>query len=104
MTNCDFLTSINRENSMKRIVTVQECDGQGLESLLGKNVVLFCMCYIYHGTLVGVNTTDVILESAGIVYETGPLKAKGFKDIQELAPKEWRVRTSSIESYGEWEK
>lgn len=84
---------------MKRLVSVQEVEGQGLEALIGEQVTFFCLGYIYHGKLIGVNTTDVILESAYIVYETGAFSDSGFKDAQLLA-KEWRLRTSTIESYG----
>jgi len=86
---------------MKKIVTVQEVEGQGLEALLGKTVQLWCMNYVYSGKLVGVNEHDVILEDAGVVYESGELRGKSFKDFQLLPGKEWRVRTAAIESYGE---
>lgn len=82
---------------MKRIV---EVDGQGLESLLGEEVTLFCANYIYHGVLVGVNKDDVVLKDASIVYETGPFNEVGFKDAQSLCSGEWHVRTAVIESYG----
>lgn len=82
---------------MKKLVEVDE--GEGLESLLGENVTLWCECYIYAGKLVGVNEQDVKLEKASIVYETGPLKESGFKDAQEL-PDIWYVRVARIESYG----
>ena len=81
---------------MKKLV-----EGQGLVALLGKNVVVFCMNYIYAGKLVGVNDTDIILQDAGIVYETGELNAKNFKDFQKFGVSEHRIRTSAIESYGE---
>lgn len=84
---------------MKKLVQVQEIEGQGLEALLGQKVTLFCMNYIYHGVLEGVNTTDVLITNAHMVYETGAFGDKGFKDAQKLAD-EWRVRTSAIESYG----
>lgn len=86
---------------MKKLVQVVEMENQGLSALLGQPVVLFCMNYIYAGELVGVNDTDVILKDAQIVYETGPLGGK-FKDAQKLPSGEWRIRTSSIESYGVW--
>ena len=86
---------------MKKIVTVQEVEGQGLEALLGKDITVFCLNYIYAGKLTGVNEKDIILEDAGIVYETGPLCRSGFNDFQKLPAKEWRIRTDVIESYGE---
>lgn len=84
---------------MKKIVTVTEVEGQGLEALLGQKVTLFCMNYIYAGVLVGVNEADVLLEDAHVVYETGEFTAGKFKDAQRVAS-EWRVRTAAIESYG----
>jgi DNA-binding ferritin-like protein (Dps family) len=84
---------------MKKLVQVQEVEGQGMEALLGQNVTFFCLNYIYHGELVGVNSTDIILRNAFLVYETGDFKDKGFKDAQKLGD-EWRIRTSIIESYG----
>jgi len=53
---------------MKMIV--EEASGEGLESLLGEYVALWCMNYIYAGKLVGVNERDVKLTDAKVVYET----------------------------------
>lgn len=86
---------------MKRIVTVTETEGDGLEALLDKDVTLWCINYIYAGKLVGVNEYDVILANPTVVYETGELTTKGFKDAQPLPAEEWRVRVAAIESYGE---
>ena len=85
---------------MKQIVTVTEVEGEGLESLLGQNVLLFCLNYIYTGKLVGVNATFVKIEGAKIVYETGPFSDKNYKDAQNLPTSDWYVQTSSIESFG----
>ena len=84
---------------MKKIVEVQEVSGEGLESLLGEQVTLWCECYIYAGTLVGVNEKVVLLDDAKIVYETGVLNEKGFKNAQEL-PEKWYVSIAKIESFG----
>lgn len=84
---------------MKRLVQVQEIEGQGLEALLGQKVTFFCLNYIYHGELIGVNEVDILLRDAYIVYETGAFTDKGFKNAEILGP-EWRIRTSCIESYG----
>ena len=40
-----------------------------------------------------------LLEDAGIVYETGELTSKQWKDMQKL-PGSWYVRLSAIESFG----
>lgn len=84
---------------MKKLLQVQEVEGQGLEALLGQKVTFFCANYIYHGELIGVNTHDLLLGNAFIVYETGDFNSSGFKDAQKLGS-EWRIRVASIESYG----
>jgi hypothetical protein len=85
---------------MKQIVTVTEVEGEGLESLLGQNVLLFCLNYIYTGKLVGVNTTFVKIEGARLVYETGSFDKAGYVDAQALPGTAWYVQTSAIESFG----
>lgn len=72
---------------------------QTMEDLIGKKVMLFCLNYIYAGKLVGVNEENVQLEDAFIVYETGELDAKSFKDAQRL-PATWHIKTSCVESFG----
>ena len=84
---------------MKQLVQVQEIEGEGLLSLLGENVMIWCMNYIYWGKLIGVNDTCVKLGNAHIVYETGSLTGK-IKDRQ-LLPFDHYVQTSSIESFGQ---
>lgn len=83
---------------MKKIMTVTEVDGEGLEALLGERVVVWCMNYIYAGTLTGVNTHDILLENAGVVYNTGKLTAKTFEDFQEIVGPLY-VRLSAVEAY-----
>lgn len=80
-------------------VLVNEVQGEGLESLLGTTVTLFCGVYIYTGKLVGVNASCVKLDGAKIVYETGELHTKVWKDAQAL-PGTWYVQTAAIESFG----
>jgi hypothetical protein len=88
---------------MKKIVQVTEVDGEGLEMLLGKKVLLFCMNYIYTGTLSGVNKTCVLLDDAAIVYETGAFSSAEFKDAQKL-PNSHYVQIGAIESFCETNK
>lgn len=78
---------------------VEEVEGEGLQSLIGEYVALWCDTYIYAGKLVGVNERDVLLTEAKVVYETGDLNVAGFKDAQAL-PGPWYVRVEKIESYG----
>jgi hypothetical protein len=84
---------------MKKLVKVEEVEGDGLIGLMGENVTLFCLNYIYTGKLVGVNDTFVKLEKAAIVYETGSFSDPKFKDAQNL-PNDWYIQVSSIESFG----
>lgn len=84
---------------MKKLVHVQEVEGEGLVSLLGQNVTLFCLNYIYAGRLDGVNDSCVLLGDAKIVYETGALNTKEWQDAQSL-PGPWYVQRSAIESFG----
>lgn len=84
---------------MKKLIKVEEVQGEGLVGLMGQVVTLFCMNYIYTGLIVGVNDTFVKLEKAKIVYETGAFTDKEFKDAQKL-PNDWYIKTASIESYG----
>jgi len=84
---------------MKKIIEVVEVEGEGLASLLGQTVEVWCMNFIYFGKLTGVNECDILLEGASVVYETGPLCDAKFKDAQAL-PGPRYVRIAAIESYG----
>jgi hypothetical protein len=85
---------------MKKLVSVTEVEGAGLESLLGERVLLLCANYFYTGKLVGVNETCVELEEPSIVYETGQWGTKGYTDEQRLHTKTFYVSTSAIEAFG----
>ena len=85
---------------MKKLANVVEVEGEGLVGLLGETVLVMCLNYFYVGKLVGVNATDVMLEDASIIYETGEWSAKAYKDAQRLPTKNWYVRIDKIESYG----
>lgn len=84
---------------MKKLVTVTEVAGEGLTSLLGEKVILFCMNYFYTGTLVGVNESCVLLENPAVVYETGPWNAATYKDAQPMNVEKLYVQTGAIESF-----
>jgi len=86
------------------MVKVEEVDDEGLIALIGENVMLFCLNYIYTGTLVGVNEKCVILDEATIIFETGDLKAKGWKDAERLPGRQWYVQVEAIESFGALKK
>lgn len=63
---------------MKRIIEDTNMT-DGLSDLLGENVELWCLNYIYAGKLLGVNDNFVLLGDAHLVYETGELNAKTYK-------------------------
>ena len=88
---------------MKKRVKVTEVDGEGLLALMGKRVLLFCLNYIYTGTLVGVNSSCVLLEDSEIVYETGAFDSNKFTDSQKLRFPLY-VQIGSIESFSETNK
>jgi len=73
---------------------------EGLESLLGQNVTLFCMNYIYTGKLVGIDDVQVKLDDAKIVYETGTFTEKEWSDAHSLPNGTWYVRLATVESFG----
>ncbi len=83
---------------MKKLV--EEVSDEGLESLIGKRIAVWCLNYIYAGMLIGVNESDILLADAKVVYETGILDGDVWKDAQGL-PNDWYIRVSAIESYGE---
>ena len=82
---------------MKTIIETSKIEG--LESLLGERITLFCAAYIYTGKLVGVSNTYVKLQDPSIVYETGELSSKSWQDAQPL-PNDWYVQLNSVESFG----
>lgn len=82
-----------------KIIT-ETTEAEGLESLLGEVITVFCASWIYTGKLVGVNTTCIKLESPSIVYETGAFSDTAWKDAQKLPHKFWYVQTGMIESFG----
>ena len=83
---------------MKKIIEINE--GEGFEALLGEKVLIFCLNYIYAGTLSGVNETCIQLENAQIVYETGVFSSDTLKDAQDLPTSTWYIQTGVIESFG----
>lgn len=85
---------------MKKLVQVEEVDGEGLEGLLGERVLLICAGYFYEGKLVGVNGSFVKIEDAHIVYATGAWSDKAYADTQKLHQKEWYIQRGLIESFG----
>ena len=81
---------------MKKIVEIDT--KEGLESLLGEEVLLMCANYFYAGKLVGVNRSVVKLSNARLVYETGTWDKAAWADAQKL-PGDVYVRIPAIESF-----
>lgn len=84
-------------------VQVKEVDGEGLIGLIGKQVTVWCMNYIYTGTLEGVNSTCIKLNPAKVVYETGSLMDKTWKAAQDV-PNGLYIQIGAIESFMELNK
>lgn len=85
---------------MKKIVQTVETNETAFESLLGEEVTIFSLNYIYHGELIGVNDENILLKNPKIVYETGAFSQKGFADAQSLETDEFFIQKGTIESFG----
>ena len=85
---------------MKKLVNVVETNETAFESLLGEEVTIFSLNYIYHGELIGVNDENILLKNPKIVYETGKFNESGFKDAQFLETEEFFIQKGTIESFG----
>lgn len=83
---------------MKKLVTVQEVEGEGLMGLMGQRITVWCLNYIYTGDLVRVNDHCLRLNNAAIVYETGEFTSKTWKDAQVL-PHPVYVMLRCVESF-----
>lgn len=83
---------------MKKLVSVQEVENEGLYALMGERITLFCLNYFYTGKLAGIGEDCVKLEDAAIVYETGEFTSKDWKDAQPL-PRPVYVMRQAIESF-----
>lgn len=83
---------------MRKLMQVQEVEGEGLDGLLGQRVTLFCLNYIYTGKLVGTNATCIRLDDPAIVYETGPFNNPGWKDAQSL-PHSIYIMLACVEAF-----
>lgn len=70
---------------MKKLVEVQEVEGEGFMALIGERITMWCLDgFIYTGKLEGVNATFIKLVNAAQVFETGPFNTKEWKDAQAL--------------------
>lgn len=85
--------------AMKKLVKVEEVEGEGLMALLGQRVTLFCLNYFYTGELVGVNDDCVLLREPKIVFETGSYSSKDWQTAEAL-PNDIYVMKAAIEAFG----
>lgn len=77
---------------------------EGLARLTGEYVWLWCVNYVYAGTILDVSSTDVLLDNPTIVLESGDFKDETFKEFENV-PFNVHVRTSAIESYSKcWKR
>lgn len=86
---------------MKKIVTVTEVDGEGLESFLGKRVFIVCMSYFYAGKLIGINDTCVLLEDAKFILESGSFEKSGYDMAEKIPGGKCYVMKDQIECFFE---
>ena len=85
------------ETKLKKLIEVTD---EGLEGLLGQQITLLCMNYIYTGKLTGVNDKFVQIADPKIVYETGEWSSKSWMDAQAPPSDVLYVCLSAVESYG----
>jgi len=71
---------------------------------LGKNVFMMCLNYAYTGKCTGVNDHVIVLQHPYIVFETGPLDKKTWKNAERLPTAEARFRLEHIECIFETDK
>ena len=77
---------------------------EALMSLTGEYVWLWAINYVYAGILVDCSSTDVRLEEATLVLESGEFKNNDFKEF-EVLPFPVHVRTAAIESFSKcWKR
>ena len=84
---------------MKKLIGVDE--NEGLESLLGKTVLLMCANYFYTGELVGVKDSCVKLKNPKIIYQTGDWSSKDWEYAQSMELEYFYIQINFIESFGE---
>jgi len=68
-----------------------------IKELMGKNVTVFCMNYIYAGTLTAISDSFIALKNAAVVYVTGPFTNSHFTEAEKL-PNPLYISIRAIES------
>ena len=86
---------------MKKVITVTEVDGEGLEAFLNKTIFVVCRSYFYAGTLTGINQSCILLEDARFVLESGSFEGKGISSSEKVKSGKIYIATNAIESFFE---
>lgn len=84
---------------MKKLVNVQEVEGEGLIKFLGEQVIIYCDSFFYSGVVSGVNGEFVLLTDASIVYDVGEPSAKVYTNVKKL-PYDPYIMKAKIEHFG----
>lgn len=82
---------------------IENVEEEGFDSLLGENIIILGVNYIYTGRLIGVNGECILLENPSIVYLTGSWNNTKFEDAQKL-PFPIYIQKSAIEGFGKTNK
>ena len=85
--------------AISKLFNGEEKESKQLELLLDKQITIFGVNYIYHGTLISYNSELLSIDNAKIVYETGSF-SKSFKDAQNLESSCIHIQRCAIESFG----
>ena len=72
---------------------------QQISGFMGQRLMFFCRNFVYVGIVAHVGEDFVALNEPYVVFETGALTDKKFKDAQPL-PHEWHVPFASCEGFG----
>ena len=83
------------EKTEKTVVRKKQDEWTGL---MGKKITLFCMNYVYTGTLDSRSVDTVKLTDASVVFETGAFSEKGWKDFENL-PNPVYVQIRNVEAF-----
>lgn len=71
-----------------------------LETYKGKKVWVWAANFIYYGILTDWDNSFLLLDEPFVVFETGELTAKSFKEAHPL-PHAMAISRNAIESFGE---
>ena len=71
-----------------------------LVELVGKKITVYCVNYIYAGTLDTVSKKAITLTGAKIIYDTGEFSGKDWKISSDFPKGTWNIMIQSIESFG----